>query len=189
MMMPLYTLDTFYFKYSRKENWFEDGPLTTLSNFEISVVRKIKAIMRKRGYSYVNKRFSYKMVKGAYPGTEFLVDSDVFECLFSDIYGYFSERCRCLDKEIDDALPGVKVDWYEYYDSRGNLTRKSVLRKYPSGDVTKTIFNNKGHIDEITMVRGDVVRFTEFKIDVNKRIKQMKRRRRYKKAKRNEKQI
>ena len=77
------------------------------------------------------------------------------------------------DKEIDDATTGAKVRWFEYYDSNHNLKKKSLISDFPSGDVTKTIFNGKGEIKKIIILPKDILK--EFEIDVDKRIKQTKR--------------
>jgi len=173
MILPLYTLDTFFLNYSRKDNWMEDGSLKVLSDFEKSVLNNINKSMKIKGFSYVNKKTALKRIRSAFTDIKSEGNASVYECLFSDLYEYFGCRTRFSDKEIDDATTGAKVRWFEYYDSNHNLKKKSLISDFPSGDVTKTIFNGKGEIKKIIILPKDILK--EFEIDVDKRIKQTKR--------------
>ena len=172
MILPYYTIDKFYLKYSKKENWFEDGTLSKLSVFENSTIKQIKNSMNKKGFSYLNKKIAGRRIRNAFTDINCEGNASVYDCLFSDLYEYFGYRTKFSDKEINDVVTGAKVRWFEYYDSKNVLTSKSVISEFPSGDVTKTIFDNKGSIRKLTVWPSDTLK--EINIDVGRRINRMK---------------
>jgi hypothetical protein len=172
LLLPLFTMDCYYMTYNRRKKYYEFGPYRPESASEKKAVKEARQVMKEKGFSFVTKKFAKRKIRNAITDLNPDGNAKVFDCLFSDVWGYEEEQVRLSDDEpIPDILPGIAARWREYYRSRGKLLKREITRYFPSGDVETTITDAKHRITSVRISR----RFGgELFLDVEKRMKQQR---------------
>lgn len=178
LLLPLYTRDICYMEYDRKKNYIEFGPYKPQTKFEKDVLKSLGTVMRKQGFSYIDKKIADKRLRKAYTDLNFTGNARVFDCLFTDIQYYTEEIVRFNARKIKDKVEGVELSWREIYNKRHKLIEKRIYRHFPSGDVETTCIDKNGHVTKVSVMRehGGVT-YPEFTLDVEKQIAQRMRKR------------
>jgi hypothetical protein len=139
-------------KYSKKDNYYEFGPLLTPNRHEKSLVEKATQSFQSSGYFFVNPNLARKKVGGLFSDCRNNGDASIFDELFSDTHSYHDEIVRFVDKDLVDPT-GVKIRWSKYYFPDMTLRRSEEYRYFPSGNVEWIEFDAEGMISKIKIWR------------------------------------
>lgn len=174
-IIPCYTINCYYMTYSKSQNYWEFGPITTFTKEEQKTLKNVKAYMKTKGLEMVDKAFTQKKYKHLYSDTNSNGNASLFDVLFSDVQEYTEEVERFCDKEIVEKS-GTKFYWREFYNKKGVLNRRIESRRTIAGDYLEVIFDNKGQITEVNVTRKKIERknYERFKLNIIETFKRRK---------------
>ncbi len=174
-IIPCYTINCYYMTYSKSQNYYEFGPITTFTKEEQKTLKNVKAFMETKGLEMVDKAFTQKKYKHLYSDTNSNGNASLFDVLFSDVQEYTEEVERFCDEEIVEKS-GTKFRWREFYNKKGVLNRRIESRRTIAGDYLEVIFDNKGQITEVNVTRKKIERknYERFKLNIIETFKRRK---------------
>ena len=174
-VVPCFTYDCYYMTYSKKENYYEFGPIINLTVQEKNVLRRVKSLLGSKGFQFVEKAFSEKKFKELYSDTNTNGNASLFDVLFSDTPFYTTEIKRFNDKDIIEKS-GNKFRWTELYTSNGALKERKESRWTSGGDYFKVVLDRNGYITEVGVTRREIERkkYQQFKLDIKDAFKKNK---------------
>ncbi len=166
-IIPCYTFDCYYMTYTKKENYYEFGPIQKLTKHEESILNKVKTLLESKELQFVKKEFCDKRLSELYSDTNSNGNATLFDVLFTDTNNFTTEIKRFCDKDITEKS-GQKFRWSEYYNKNGTLRERTESRWTSSGDYFKIVSDNKGQITlvEVTRKRIERKKYQQFKLDI-----------------------
>lgn len=166
-VIPCFTYDCYYITYSKKENYYEFGPILDLTVEEKNIISRVKSLLISKGFQYVDRAFSEKKFKELYSDINSDGNASLFDVLFSDINSYTTEIKRFCDNDIIEKS-GSKFRWTELYTRNGKLKKRTESRWTSGGDYLKVILDSKGHITEVAVTRDKIERkrYQQFKLNI-----------------------
>jgi hypothetical protein len=174
-VIPCFTYDCYYMTYSKKENYYEFGPILNWTLEEKNILRQVKSLLIRKGFQYVDKQFSEKKFKDLYSDTNSNGNASLYDVLFSDITFYTTEIKRFCDKDIIEKS-GNKFRWTELYTRNGVLKERTESRWTSGGDYFKVVLDKNGYITEVSVTRKEIERKKQqqFRLDILDSIKKRK---------------
>lgn len=170
-LYPYYFMDLYSQTYDKKTDIWEFCPFRPKAVREKRTADTIRRILREAGLKRVSKEFALTNVRGAATDCE-RDNPTVYDCLFSDIWGFHETKVRYNGRPLDDISPGSHVSWRETYDRKGKVTQTKVTRCYSSFTVETTILNSQMEIEEITIKDRD---WNEVTFNVKEKLKAARR--------------
>jgi hypothetical protein len=166
-VIPCYALNFCYFKFSKLENYYENGPILNFTNEEKVIKKSLSDLLKSKGLQRVKKEFCEKKFTDLYSDTNSDGNASLFDVLFSDTYFFTSKIKRYCDKDILEKS-GIKFRWTENYNKNGTLKERTEYRCLKGGDNFKITLDNKGRIINAEVERKKIGRdkFQKFKIDI-----------------------
>ncbi|MFD2556066.1 hypothetical protein [Sphingobacterium tabacisoli] len=170
--IPCFTYDSHYMTYSKKDNYYEFGPIDQLTKTENKIVTKISKLLTDRGLQYVGKPFCNLKFKELYSDTNDEGNASLFDVLFSDTKFYTTEIMRFCDKDIIEKS-GQKFRWTEYYNKKGILDKRIESRWTKSGDYFKLVLDGKSQILNVGVTRNQIKgkKNQSFELDIKEKFK------------------
>jgi hypothetical protein len=169
--LPCFTYDLFYMKYSKKNNYYEVGPLRNIKSYEQKLLAKFSMLFQSLGYFFVTPQFAQKKVSGLFSDCRGDGNASIFDVLFSDTYSYHNEIERFADKDLVDPT-GTKIRWSEYYYPDMSLKYREEYRYFPSKNVERIEFDPAGMISKVKVWRNIGKKLQqEFLLDIEKEFK------------------
>jgi hypothetical protein len=174
-LIPCYTFDLYYMTYNKPNNYFEFGPLTTLTKKENKILNVLQNYLESKNLFFVNQALASKKFKDLHSDTHSDGNASLFDVLFSDIHYYTNEIKRLSDKSIQEKS-GTKFKWTETYDNKGKLKERIESRWTTAGDYFKIVLDNKGRVVEVGVTRKEIEKekFISFKLDILENYKKQK---------------
>lgn len=167
-IVPCFVIDTYYMTYSKKENYWEFGPIGKLSLEEKKFIGKAKVFFQDAGFKLLNKKEVLTKHKELYSDCNSDGNATLFDVLFSDTDNYQMEIKRFNDKALKDPT-GKKISWNEFYDKPNKLKKREEFRYFPSKNVECVVTDNLGRIIEVKVWRDiDKLKHHEFRLDILK---------------------
>ena len=167
-IVPCFVIDTYYMTYSKKDNYFEFGPITKLSAEEKKFIANAKVFFQDAGFKLLNKKDALTKYKELYSDLNSDGNATLFDVLFSDTDNYQTEIKRFNDKALKDPT-GKKISWNEYYEKPNKLKTREEFRYFPSGNVECVITDHLSRIIEVKVWRDlDKLKHHEFRLDILK---------------------
>jgi len=176
-VMPFYTMDIYSAKFDKKEQTWEKALYRPRTDHDKKVMKAVRGVLREFGFRPIRMNLLCRSVPRA--RTDLNEKSvSVLDCLFSDCWGYTNVKTRQTAYPRQDVVPGVEhVTWDEEYDKKGRLVATTVKRLFKSFDVEKTVIDANGEILEVSVRDRE---YNEFAMDVAKRRKNLKSKKRKK---------
>jgi hypothetical protein len=172
-VIPCYTYDAYYMTYSKKDNFYEFGPIVDFKDHEKQVLENVFSLLKNKGFQYLNQSFCEKKYKELYSDCNVKGGASLFDVLFSDVSFYTIERTRFCDKSIVEKS-GNEWRWREYYDKNGVFKERIEYRYFNNSNVLTTVFNKGMSIKEVTVNTQIGKKHHEFKLNIDKEIKNKK---------------
>jgi len=167
-IVPCFVIDTYYMTYSKKENYWEFGPIDKLSVREKTFIKQAKTFFQKAGFIYLDQENALKRYNDLYSDCNSDGNARLFDVLFSDTQNYQLEIKRFSDKQLKDYA-GKTISWNEYYDDSKKLRMREEFRFYPSKNVDCVVTDALGRITNVRVWRDiDKLRHHEFHLDILK---------------------
>lgn len=173
-IIPCFVIDTYYMTYSKKENYYEFGPIIRLSNSEKQLVKKVELFFKDQGLTFIDKKTALTNYAELYSDCNSGGNATLFDALFCDTDNYQDKFIRFNDEDIFDQTR-KKINWKEFYDKNGKLLRREEYRFFPSRNGLTTITDGLGQITEVKVWRdfGRKIH-QEFKINLVDEFKKRK---------------
>lgn len=170
--IPCFTYDSYYMMYSKKDNYYEFGPIDQLTLDEKEMVTKISKLLTDKGLQNVGKTFCTKRFKELYSDINDEGNASLFDVLFSDTKFYTTEIMRFCDKDIIEKN-GQKFRWTEYYNKKGMLSKRIENRWTKSGDYLKLVLDGNSQILNVEVMRQQIGRKKNqsFQLDIKEEFK------------------
>ncbi len=167
-IIPCYTYDLYYMTFDKKNDYYEFGPITKLTQDEKNILTSVKKLLKNKKLQYVNKEFCEKKFKDLYSDCNSDGNASLFDVLFTDSNYYTTETKRFCDKGITEKN-GNTLTWHEKYNKNGKLLERTELRRFQSSDYLRTVLDDKGHIKEVVVTRNiEKEKHQEFTLDIVK---------------------
>jgi len=151
-IVPCFAIDTYYIAYNKIDNYYEFGPINSLSDSEKKEKEKLKKLLLKKNYTFLSKVNSLKEFKELYSDCNSDGGAKLFDVLFCDTKNYQTNYIRFNDKLLKDDT-NKKISWKEYYNKKGALIKRMEYRFFTSGNTLLTITDGKGRIVEVKVWR------------------------------------
>lgn len=175
-VIPCYTYDCYYMTYSKKENYYEFGPIKNLTREEKNILKKVTSLLNTKDFQFIEKNFCAKKFKVLHSDTNSDGNASLFDALFSDTSFYTTEIKRFCDKTIIEKN-GNEFRWTELYNANGTLKERTESRWTSGKDYFKIVLDNKGQITQVGVTRKEIDRkkFQQFELDIIDTFKKRKR--------------
>lgn len=172
-VIPCYTYDCHYMTYNKKDNYYEFGPIIDLTNTEQETIEKVKKYLTDKGLVLLNRKFSEQKFEELISDTNEKGNASLFDVLFTDTTFYQTEIKRTSIKKIAEKS-GTSYSWTEFYNIKKVLKERIEYRYFKSGDNIKTVFDIKGQIKNIEVVRKQIgqKKYQKFNLDILETYKQ-----------------
>jgi hypothetical protein len=167
-IVPCFVIDVYYMTYSRKNNYWEFGPIQNPSIEERRFVAKAKRFFQNAGFTFLSEKTALQRYAELYSDCNSDGNATLFDALFSDTENYQKEIKRFNHKALKDPF-GRTIHWNEYYDRDNKLKKREEYTFYDSGNVTCVVTDGAGQIIEVKVWRDiDRQKHLEFVLDVFK---------------------
>lgn len=175
-IIPCYTYDCYYMTYNKLDNYYEFGPLFSLTKEEKNLLKKVTTLLQHKGLKMIDKKITQKKYKALYSDTNSDGNATLFDVLFTDVNNYTTDITRFSSKSIIEKN-GQKLSWREYYHKNGTLKERIEHRLTSSGDQLKIVLDNKRQITLVEVTRKKIGRnkYENFKLDILKTYEKRKR--------------
>jgi hypothetical protein len=172
-VIPCYTYDCHYMTYNKKENYYESGPVVDLTNTEKKTIEIVEKYLKNKGLVFLNRKFCEQKFKELISDTNKNGNASLFDVLFKDTNFYQTEIKRTSTKQVAEKS-GTTYSWTEFYNLKKNLKERIEYRHFKSGDCIKTVFDIKGQIKNIEVVRKLIGRkkYQKFNLNILETFKQ-----------------
>lgn len=101
-VIPCFVIDTCYMTYSKKENYYEFGPIIKLSNSEKQLVNQIKSFFKNQSLTFIDKKTALTNHPELYSDCNSDGNVTFFDAVFCDTSNYQDEIIRFNDNDIFD---------------------------------------------------------------------------------------
>ncbi len=169
-VISCYTYDCYYMTYSKKENYYEFGPIT-LTKEENEILLKISSLFKEKGLQFLDQKFCTRKSRELYSDINDEGNASLFDVLFSDMDFYTVETKRFCDKDIIEKN-GQKFRWTEYYND--NILKERIESRWTkSGDYLKITLDSQGQILNVEVTRKQIEdkKHQQFTLDIKKEFK------------------
>ncbi|OMI16656.1 hypothetical protein BUQ74_14405 [Leptospira weilii serovar Heyan] len=169
-IIPAYTINLYYIVYNKKENYYEFGKIIKTEKHEKRIIKNITKLFDTLGYFHVSEELASKKYKGLFSDCNSEGNASLFDCLFSDIYGYQIGIEKFSDPNHVSLHPtGAIIHWHEYYDLKRNFLYREEYQRLKSKDVLLLTTDQTGHITKVN-VRRDIgkLKHRGFELDILK---------------------
>ena len=174
-VIPCYVFDAYYMAHSRKEKYYEFGPLQKLTDEEREIINKVKRFFQNSGISFLSRKAALKKHRELYSDCNSGGNASLFDALFCDTDSYQTEIKRFNNYGLKDAF-GRNISWNEYYDKDHKLIRREEYRFLLSKDVECVTTDSAGQIVEVKVWRDiEKDKHQEFVLDILAEYKKRKR--------------
>jgi len=176
-IVPCFAFDAYYMTYSKKESYYEFGPIE-LNAGENKLVNDVRNFLQSSGFAYLSRRVSMKRYEDLYSDCNSDGNARLFDALFCDTQNYQTEirRLNDPDRELTDAT-GKRISWDEFYDKNHKLIRREEYRFFASKNSECVVTDDLGQIIKVRVWRDiGKDRRQEFVLDVLSEYEKRKRR-------------
>jgi len=165
-IVPCFVTDVYYMTYSKKENYWEFGPIEKLSAEEQKFADKAKMFFRDKGFTFLSKKEALMKHEALYSDCKSYGIATLFDVLFSDTENYQHNIKRFNDAPLRDPT-GKSIHWNENYEKIGKLKLREEYRYYDSKNVECVVTDSLGQIVEVKVWRDiDKLKHSEFRLDI-----------------------
>jgi len=168
-VLPCYTYYCDYDITNKAEGYDEYGPIIQPTKAEKEIIRKLKALLKKKGLQFLDQKFTEQQIQGLYSDCNEEGDASLFDVLFTESGFYTTTIRRRAAKPIVDKT-GTEFHWTETYHNNRTLKERIEYRTTKAGDQFNVHFDGSGQITQIDVTRKKIQqsKYQSFHLDILK---------------------